>query len=153
MLLIKLASSADDHLGWDAHNLVSNRRASVRFYTRGAGAKALLERHGEHCASIDSGQGLTIGLHPLCTESGGACRVDDDYFRSSEPVRDTVAKLKARSVVFRGDVSPDTQLLVALSQRALLSLSAFHLRNMTGQDAAIGRLLGLFDENSAITVG
>ena len=34
-------------------------------------------------------------------------------FRSSEPIRDTVATLKARGVVFRGDIVDDTQLLVA----------------------------------------
>lgn len=92
---------------------VSNMEAAVRFYTEALGLK-LLERYGDHWASIDCGQGLTIGLHPASAQNP-ASRVGSMTigFLSSEPIRDTVTKLKARGVVFRGDVVDDTQLLVA----------------------------------------
>jgi catechol 2,3-dioxygenase-like lactoylglutathione lyase family enzyme len=92
---------------------VSNMDAAVRFYTEALGWK-LLERYGDHWASIDCGQGLTIGLHPASAQNpAGRVGSMTIGFRSSEPIRDTVSKLKARGVVFRGDVIDDTQLLVA----------------------------------------
>src|SRR5437588_4501515 len=95
---------------------VSNMDAAVRFYTEALGLQ-LLERYGDHWASIDCGQGLTIGLHPASAQNPSV-RVGSITigFRSSEPIRDTVAKLKARGVIFRGDIVDDTQLLVASFQ-------------------------------------
>lgn len=92
---------------------VSNMDAAVRFYTEALGL-TLLERYGDHWASIDCGHGLTIGLHPASAQnpSGRAGSITIG-FRSSEPIRDTVTMLKARGVVFRGDIVDDTQLLVA----------------------------------------
>ncbi len=43
---------------------VGDMDAAVRFYTEALGLK-LLERYGNHWASIDGGHGLTIGLIPL----------------------------------------------------------------------------------------
>jgi len=95
---------------------VSNMDAAVRFYTEALGLK-LLERYGDHWASIDCGQGLTIGLHPASAQNpSGRVGSITIGFRSSEPIRDTVAKLKARGVIFRGDIVDDTQLLVASFQ-------------------------------------
>ena len=92
---------------------VSNMDASVRFYTEALGLK-LLERYGNHWASIDCGEGVTIGLHPASAQNpAGRAGSMTIGFRSSEPIRDTVAKLKARGVVFRGDIVDDTQLLIA----------------------------------------
>jgi catechol 2,3-dioxygenase-like lactoylglutathione lyase family enzyme len=92
---------------------VSNMDASVRFYTEALGLK-LHERYGNHWASIDCGEGVTIGLHPASAQNPAARAGSMTIgFRSSEPLRDTVAKLKARGVVFRGDIVDDTQLLIA----------------------------------------
>ena len=89
---------------------VGNMDAAVRFYTEALGLK-LLERYGDHWASIDCGQGVTIGLHPASAQNpAGSMTIG---LRSSEPIRDTVAELKARGVGFRGDIVDDTQLLIA----------------------------------------
>ena len=92
---------------------VGDMSAAVRFYTEALGLK-LLERYGDHWASIDGGHGLTIGLHPA-SEQNPAGRVGSITigFRSSEPIRQAVQTLKARGVVFRGDVVDDTQVLIA----------------------------------------
>jgi catechol 2,3-dioxygenase-like lactoylglutathione lyase family enzyme len=92
---------------------VSDMDAAVRFYTKALGL-TLRERYGDYWASIDGGQGATIGLHPASVHNP-AGRVGSMTlgFRSSEPIRDTVATLKARGVVFRGDVVDDAQLLLA----------------------------------------
>jgi catechol 2,3-dioxygenase-like lactoylglutathione lyase family enzyme len=92
---------------------VSDMGAAVRFYIEALGLK-LLERYGDHWASIDCGHGLTIGLHPASAQNpAGRAGSMTIGFRSSEPIRETVAKLKARGVVFRSDIVDDTQLLVA----------------------------------------
>lgn len=92
---------------------VSNMDTAVRFYTSALGLK-LVERYGDHWASIDCGQGLTIGLHPASSQNpAGRPGSMTIGFRSSEPIREAVAELKRRGVVFRGDVVDDTQLLVA----------------------------------------
>jgi len=83
---------------------VSDMDAAVRFYLEALGLK-LLERYGDHWASIDAGHGLTIGLHPASAQNpAGRVGSMTIGFRSSEPIRETVAKLKARGVVFRGDI-------------------------------------------------
>jgi len=92
---------------------VGDMNAAVRFYTEALGLK-LLERYGDHWASIDCGHGLTIGLHPASAQNPtgrpGSITIG---FRASEPIREAVATLKARGVVFRGDIVDDTQLLIA----------------------------------------
>jgi catechol 2,3-dioxygenase-like lactoylglutathione lyase family enzyme len=92
---------------------VSDMDAAVRFYTEALGLK-LLERYGNHWASVDCGQGLTLGLHPASTQNPAA-RVGSLTigFNVSEPIREAVARLKTRGVVFHGDIVDDTQLLVA----------------------------------------
>ena len=47
---------------------VSDMDAAVRFYIEALGLK-LLERYGDHWASIDAGHGLTIGLHPASAQN------------------------------------------------------------------------------------
>lgn len=92
---------------------VGDMDAAVRFYTEALGLK-LLERHGNHWASIDCGHGLTIGLHPASAQRpAGRVGSMTIGFYASEPIREAVAKLKARGVVFRGDIVDDTQLLIA----------------------------------------
>ena len=92
---------------------VANMDAAVRFYTEALGLR-LLERYGDHWASIDGGHGLTIGLHPASAQNpAGRAGSMTIGFRTSEPIRDAVATLKARGVEFRGDIVDDTQLLIA----------------------------------------
>src|SRR5437867_1854249 len=92
---------------------VGNMDAAVRFYTEALGLK-VLERYGEHWASIDCGLGLTIGLHPASAQNpAGHVGSITIGFRVSGPIREAVATLKARGVVFRGDIIDDTQLLIA----------------------------------------
>src|SRR5436190_10248794 len=92
---------------------VSDMSAAVRFYTEALGLK-LVERYDDHWASMDCGHGSTIGLHPASAQNpAGRVGSITIGFRSSEPIRETVAKLKARGVVFRGDIVDDTQLLLA----------------------------------------
>ena len=92
---------------------VGDMDAAVRFYTEALELK-LLERYGNHWASIDGGHGLTIGLHPASTQNpAGRVGSITIGFRASAPIREAVATLKARGVVFRGDVVDDTQLLIA----------------------------------------
>lgn len=94
-------------------NFVGDMDAAVRFYTEALGLK-LLERYGNDWASIDCGHGLTIGLHPASAQNpAGRVGSITIGFRSSEPIREAVAKLKARGVAFQGDIIDDTQLLVA----------------------------------------
>jgi catechol 2,3-dioxygenase-like lactoylglutathione lyase family enzyme len=82
---------------------VADMDAAVRFYTETLGLE-LLERYGNHWASVDGGHGLTIGLHPASAENpAGRVGSISIGFRSSDPIRDTVATLKARGVVFRGE--------------------------------------------------
>lgn len=92
---------------------VSDMDAAVRFYTEALGLK-LLERYGGHWASIDGGHGLTIGLHPASAQNpAGRAGSMTIGFRTSEPIRNAVATLRARGVIFRGDIVDDTQLLIA----------------------------------------
>ena len=95
---------------------VGDMSAAVRFYTEALGLK-LLERYGDHWASIDGGHGLTIGLHPASAENpAGRAGSITIGFRSNEPIREAVQTLKARGVSFRGDVVDDTQVLIATFQ-------------------------------------
>ena len=92
---------------------VGDLDAAVRFYTEALELK-LLERYGNHWASIDGGHGLTIGLHPASAQNpAGRVGSMTIGFHATEPIREAVATLKTRGVVFRGDIVDDTQLLIA----------------------------------------
>lgn len=92
---------------------VGDMDAAVRFYTEALGLK-LLERYGNHWASIDGGHGLTIGLHPASAQNpAGRVGSMTIGFNASEPIHEAVEELKGRGVVFRGDIVDDTQLLIA----------------------------------------
>src|SRR5262245_9847360 len=92
---------------------VSDMDASVRFYTETLGLK-LLERYGNHWASVDGGHGLTIGLHPASAQNP-AGRVGSIAigFQTGVPIKEAVATLKGRGVVFRGDIVDDKQVFIA----------------------------------------
>ncbi|MGC1381329.1 MAG: VOC family protein [Candidatus Baltobacteraceae bacterium] len=49
--------------GGNATVFVSNMDAAVKFYTQVLGLK-LGERYGDDWATVEAGEGLTIGLHP-----------------------------------------------------------------------------------------
>ena len=92
---------------------VSDMDASVRFYTDTLGLK-LLERYGNHWASVDGGHGLTIGLHPASAENpAGRVGSISIGFQTSAPITEAVATLKGRGVVFRGDIVDDKQVFIA----------------------------------------
>src|SRR5262245_54516177 len=97
---------------------VSDIDAAVRFYTNALGLK-LIQQYGQHFASIDAGQGVTIGLHPA-SEKNPAGRTGSITlgFMSTEPIAETIARLKTRGVIFLSDVIDDSQLLVAHFQDA-----------------------------------
>src|SRR5258708_40238788 len=92
---------------------VKDMDAAVRFYIEALGLK-LLERYGDHWASIDCGHGLTIGLHPASAQNpAGRVGSMTIGFPPSGPNRETVAQLNARGVVVRGGLGDETQLRVA----------------------------------------
>ena len=97
---------------------VSDIDAAVRFYTEALGLR-LIQQYGQHFASIDAGQGVTIGLHPASAKNpAGRAGSITLGFMSTEPIAETVATLKSRHVVFLSDVIDDGQLLLAHFQDA-----------------------------------
>jgi len=49
--------------GGNATVFVSSMDVAVHFYTQVLGLR-LVDRYGDHWATVDAGKGLTIGLHP-----------------------------------------------------------------------------------------
>jgi catechol 2,3-dioxygenase-like lactoylglutathione lyase family enzyme len=92
---------------------VSNLDVAVRFYTETLGLK-LIARHGEHFASVSCGQNCTLGLHPASSRNpSGTMAIG---FRCSEPIQESVKQLKARGARVLGDITDDTQVLLATFQ-------------------------------------
>jgi len=92
---------------------LSDMDAAVRFYTEALGL-TLIARYGNHWASIDGGNGLTIGLHPSSSQNpAGRTGSITIGFRASDPIREAVATLERRGISFRGGVVDDGQLLIA----------------------------------------
>lgn len=92
---------------------VTDMDKAVRFYTETLGL-TLLQRYGNHWASIDAGHGQTIGLHPASPQNPAGQRGSITIgFHLSEPIKQAVSRLKDRGVVFSGDIVDDTQLLIA----------------------------------------
>ena len=117
---------------------VSDIDAAVRFYTETLGLR-LIQQYGPHFASIDAGQGVTIGLHPASANNpAGRSGSITLGFMSSDPIRDSVATLKSRGVVFLSEVIDDGQLF--------LDLADFHLEvdvggKARGQDDVLANAL------------
>jgi catechol 2,3-dioxygenase-like lactoylglutathione lyase family enzyme len=117
---------------------VSDMDAAVRFYTETLGLR-LIQRYGQHFASIDAGQGVTIGLHPASAKNpAGRSGSITLGFMSTEPIHDTVASLKSKGVVFASDVIDDGELLLAHFQDAdgnLLYLA--EMKSARGRDTRL----------------
>lgn len=84
---------------------VSNMDRAVKFYTEVLGVK-LVYRFGDHWASLQVGQTLTIGLHP------GPVLPDSTHpgsmsigFELSGPIEDAMRTLQARGVQFTSAVN------------------------------------------------
>src|SRR5579871_2736730 len=89
---------------------VSDMDRAVRFYSETLGLK-LAFRAGNEWASIDAGQGFTIGLHP-CREgwvpnrSGTGTQVG---LNTKRPIREIVEDLRAAGVAFQGEIKEDAE--------------------------------------------
>jgi len=92
---------------------VSDMQRSIQFYTETLGMK-LLERYGDHWASVDGGPGLTIGLHPATTEfpAGRQGSMAIGLYLI-EPIERVVETLKGRGVTFNGPIVDDKALSLA----------------------------------------
>ena len=65
-------------------------------------------RSVDSCSGVGSAREKSV----CCTTRPGVGSITIG-FRSSEPIRQTVQTLKARGVVFRGDIVDDTQVFIA----------------------------------------
>jgi catechol 2,3-dioxygenase-like lactoylglutathione lyase family enzyme len=92
---------------------VSDMDRAVQFYSETLGFK-LLERHGNHWASIDGGPGLAIGLHPATPEIPAGRRGSMAIgLYLDTPIEEAVGALKSRGVQFAGPVINDKALSLA----------------------------------------
>ena len=112
--------------------IVSDMERAVRFYTETLGFR-LKERYGDQWASVEVGNGLTIGLHPMWEgvqarnagekptadrpREDGAGRTSAGQQKTArmmiglqvdEPIERVVEALSAHGVVFEGRVQNDT---------------------------------------------
>jgi catechol 2,3-dioxygenase-like lactoylglutathione lyase family enzyme len=87
--------------GGNATVFVSNMDEAVRFYTEVLGMK-LVQRYGDHWATVAAGASLTIGLHPVSakypapgTKGGMMLGLEID-----EPLEQAIERLKGKGVKF-----------------------------------------------------
>ena len=87
---------------------VSNMDEAIRFYTEVLGLK-LGSRFGNDWATVDAGEGLTIGLHPASpkypppgTKGGVMLGLEVD-----EPIEAVVARLTGKGVRIKGSILQD----------------------------------------------
>ena len=92
---------------------VSDMSRAVTFYTETLGLK-LLERYGDHWASIDAGNGLTIGLHPATAEvqAGRKGSIAIGLYVDL-PIQEVVQTLQGRGVSFASGVVDDKAVSIA----------------------------------------
>ena len=91
--------------GGNATVFVSDMDRVVEFYTRPLGLK-LAERYGNHWATAEDGQGLTIGLHPPSPQhpapgTPGAIVLG---LRITVPIEDARRQLEIAGVRILGDI-------------------------------------------------
>lgn len=86
---------------------VADMDRAVDFYTRILGMK-LKERFGNHWASIDTGDGRTIGLHPASEQSPAKLKGSITIgMEVTEPIEQVVARLKSLGVKFTSPIVDD----------------------------------------------
>jgi catechol 2,3-dioxygenase-like lactoylglutathione lyase family enzyme len=94
--------------GGNATVFVSNMDAAVRFYTEVLGLK-LANRYGNDWATVDAGEGLTIGLHPASPKypapgTKGAVMLGLEV---DEAIEGVVARLIERGAQMKGSIVQD----------------------------------------------
>lgn len=91
--------------GGNATLFISNMESAIAFYTGVLGLK-LGVRYDDAWATIDAGNGLTIGLHPSSPDypapgtKGGMML----GFEIDEPIDTAVARLRDKGVNFKGAI-------------------------------------------------
>jgi catechol 2,3-dioxygenase-like lactoylglutathione lyase family enzyme len=92
---------------------VADMDRAVHFYTEILGLR-MANRYGDHWASIDVGPGLTIGLHPASAKSPAGRRGSMTIgLQVASDLSEEVGRLRARGVVFEGDIVDDGAVLFA----------------------------------------
>jgi predicted enzyme related to lactoylglutathione lyase len=91
--------------GGNATVYVSNMDAAIRFYSETLGLR-LTNRFGDRWATVDTGRGLLIGIHPASPHhpAPGTRGAVMFGFEIDEPIESAVARLKAKGVRFTGDI-------------------------------------------------
>lgn len=94
--------------GGNATVFVSSMDAAVRFYSEVLGLK-LANRYGDHWATIEAGNGFTIGLHPASEKypAPGTKGCIALGFGINEPIEDVVNRLQAKGMRFHGSIVKD----------------------------------------------
>ena len=87
---------------------VSQMDRAVSFYIDTLGFD-LVHRSGDHWASVDAGDGLMLGLHPVSEHrpKPGTTGSISLGFNVNGPLDDVVATLQSRGVQFRGPIQDD----------------------------------------------
>ncbi len=86
---------------------VSNMDAAVRFYSETLGLR-LVDRFGDHWASVEAGRGLTVGLHP----NSGAPRASrkgamEIGLELKGSIHEAIQVLQEKGVTFEGPIHED----------------------------------------------
>jgi catechol 2,3-dioxygenase-like lactoylglutathione lyase family enzyme len=86
---------------------VSNMDSAVRFYSEVLGLR-LVQRFGDHWASVEAAKGLTIGLHPDSGKGRAGRKGGMEIGLELEgSIRDAVRVLEAKGVQFHGPIHED----------------------------------------------
>ena len=91
--------------GGNATVFVSNMDNAVRFYTEALGL-SLVERYGDHWATVDAGRGFIVGLHPASPKypapgmKGGIML----GLEVTVPLESLLKQLKDKGVRITGDI-------------------------------------------------
>jgi catechol 2,3-dioxygenase-like lactoylglutathione lyase family enzyme len=92
---------------------VSNMDRAVRFYTEVLGLK-LIYRFGDDWASLQTHDGMNVGLHPASKESPAGTKGSITIgFEVSESIRKTVAAMKEKGVKFVSPIVDDKEIKAA----------------------------------------
>lgn len=92
--------------GGNATVFISNMDEAVNFYVNVLGLR-LVNRYGDGWATVEAGNGLTIGLHPASPKypppgTRGAMSLG---FEIDEPIENAVARLREKGVRFTDETA------------------------------------------------